>query len=277
MTFLAIISFMATTSTVTATPVAPSTSAAPSSSSHAVPSYWWEGDPSKEIPEVKAALQEAEGQQTLTGYEDKDVLIPLIKKSLRENQTGGVDEVRFIRLCALVYRGRNAPGIEDEPYYKTAKNHTDLVLRHWDRKVDSLSFIRMCTLMRYEFSYSGPKPDLKFIDEIRPYIKNDPVFDQAMVKFMGFQLKRYPAEEVLKEARKLARQKRATIINARTAGEAMQNVAFLSKDPDLLLEGIALKEKYLAGMQPRDPETVERWKGNIKRIREIAREWRSGR
>src|SRR5690606_23617784 len=114
----------------------------------------------------------------------KDVLIPLTMKSLRENQTGGVDEVRFIRLCALVYRGRNAPGIEDEPYYKTAKNHTDLVLSYWPRKVDSLSFIRMSTLMQHEFGYIGPSPDTDFIATLIPYVKDDPVFEEALVEYM---------------------------------------------------------------------------------------------
>lgn len=63
---------------------------AATASSQPKPGRWWDGDPSKEIPAIKAALQKAEGVQTPTGYEDKKVLMPLIKAALKENQSGGL-------------------------------------------------------------------------------------------------------------------------------------------------------------------------------------------
>ncbi|MBL8067187.1 MAG: hypothetical protein JNM28_01945 [Armatimonadetes bacterium] len=207
---------------------------AATASSHPKPGRWWDGDPSKEIPAIKAPLQKAEGVQTPTGYEDKKVLMPLIKAALKENQSGGFDEARFIRLCALVYRGRHAPGIEADEYYKTAKSHVQLVLRSWEKKVDSYSFIRACMLFWYEFGYNGATPELDYIKKVRPYAKDDPVFDEGLVKFIGYRYQVFGKQDILNEARKLAKRSRAVYTNARISGFAIMTVAFFNKDKKLL-------------------------------------------
>ncbi|MFM9872671.1 MAG: hypothetical protein ACKVQS_04295 [Fimbriimonadaceae bacterium] len=235
--------------------------------------YWWDGDLTKEIPQVKKSLENSEGKLTVTGYESKDQLIPMIKSSLKDNQLGGFNEEKFVRLCALVYRGRNAPGIESESLYKSAKSHCQLVLSSWDRKVNSLSFIRMCALIRYEFSYEGPKPTLDFIKKIRPYAKNDIVFNEALVRFMGFNYKSFDKNDILEEARKLAKHDRGIYIHARTAGQTIRTVAFFKKDKKLLAESIELLKKYRSGMQVIDPAEKKKFDEYLRRLSSAGDNW----
>jgi hypothetical protein len=234
--------------------------------------HWWQGDWKKEIPAVKKALAEAEGKQTATGYEDKKILLPLLREATNESRMKS-NEVNFVRLAALVYRGRNAPGIENEPVYVNAKSQANLVLFGWDKRVDSLSFIRMCTIYHYRINYDGYTPELDFIKKIRPFIKDDPVFDECLVYFMSFRYQSFEKNDILNEARKLAQQPRAIYTNAREAGYAFRTVAFFNRDKKIMNESIAMLQKYRSGMQVVDPNEKKRLDQHIRFLKETSSKW----
>lgn len=182
--------------------------------------------------------------------------------------------MRFVRLCALVYRGRHAPGIETDEYYKTAKSHVQLILRSWEKKVDSYSFIRTCMLFWYEFGYNAATPELDYIKKVRPYAKDDPVFDEGLVKFIGYRYQVFGKQDILNEACKLAKRPRAVYTNARISGFAIMTVAFFNKDKKLLDESLGLLRKYRSGMQTTDPDEKKKMDNYIQTIERIGNGWK---
>jgi hypothetical protein len=217
-----------------------------------VPSRWWEGDPTKEVASIKKALAEAEPPLTVTGYEDTKALIKELIVALPKYQRGGKVE-DFVRVSALVYRGRNAIGIEENATFKAAKTSV-LIQLPFKYAVDSYSHIRICTLLMYHYGYDGLMPPWTFVASLQKRAKvEDHLLDECLLRHMTYHLKDFRDAEVILLARKVAKEPRGKVTKAKIAGFALNNLARGKRDNILMEESLGLLKRYRAGMQVAEP------------------------
>jgi hypothetical protein len=235
---------------------------------------WWNGDPTKEVTSIKTAVDSGLGQKTTTGYENAKTLLPLIKEARIKNSTSGGDPATLAKLIALVYRARTAIGIEEEPIFTAVRKDIDFQLFGWTKKVDSLSFMKVCILFVYEFGNEGKFPPILTIKKLSPYLADDLYFQEALVNFMTFHLDDFRKSEVATAARNLAKSKRGVYIHARVAGFALNNLALKHKDKALMAESIGLLEKYLEGMQSSDRSERKKWENWVTFSKKKLAEWK---
>lgn len=241
------------------------------------PSYatrWWEGDIHKEITSIKKAVADAEPPRSATGYEDKGKLLPLIKDAYIKNQTGGADPVKFARLVALVYRGRNAIGIESEEVFKASRRDIDLLLKTWTKKVDSITFVRTCLLYTQHFAYAGLMPPKGFINKIRPKISDDLEFDECLAIHMAYNLKDYTRLDILTQARKLAKSDRAKFTRSYAAFKPIFSLAMNEKSVSLMKEAVTLLKFYHSGMQTANREDRKQIERHIEYCESKLKAWK---
>lgn len=236
---------------------------------------WWEGDIKKEDPAIKKAVKEAEPTPSATGYEDKKILISLIRECHVKFQTSNTDPATFAKLVALLVRARNSPGIESEPNYKSARMDTERTLAAWDKKIDSLTFIRTLTIYRYKYSYNGATPPMDFIKTVRKHVpKEDEVFQECLAEYMAYHRKEFERSDIIATARNLAKQERGKITKAYVASMPLYYIAYGEKNKALMTEALGYLKTHLSGMQVTDRSKKTQLENNIARTEKLMADWK---
>lgn len=236
--------------------------------------HWWEADLSKEVVAIKRAVDRGLGQDTPTGYVEKSVLLPKIKDASIAYSRSGGDPAALATLAALVYQGRNAPGIESEKVFQTALNDVKLQIGTWHKAVDSLAFVKICSLFYYRYGTDVGRPPTFFIKTLARYLPDDLLVIEALVQFMTYKMKDFDKSEVINACTKLRESKNAIYTRARISGFTMTNVGLHYKDKLAIETGVISLRKYLVGMRATNiKEEREKWERWIAYCEQEATMW----
>ncbi|MCB0826915.1 MAG: hypothetical protein KDC26_12060 [Armatimonadetes bacterium] len=228
---------------------------------------WAEGNWNKEISSIKENILAIENSRSLSGLEDKSKMLSLIDRERGNYSKNGKSAVAFSRFIAAVHIARNAPGIENEPKFKSAVAFLKEAIPNFG-KVDSYFYMRTVLIYSQFQSIRGTRAPLSVWKRAYSKSKADQYFLEAYANQVAFKLDDYGDSH--------AKEVAETLLSSTSKGSATRIYAAFTiyyvmggkrNNKDYLKKSLPLIEKYYTALRQVDFESAKRLEPGIANLR----------